>query len=1211
MRKLILLFTLVFISVQISLSQINAYTFSSFTGTYTPVSAGTQLIAAGIDDGNSAATNIGFDFVYNGTTFTQFVANSNGHIRLGGVMATSNYYPISSTTNTNAISVIGRDGRTGGAVVYELTGTAPNRVLTIEYPAFNLTYSLTTSYVDAQIKLYETSNVVEFVYNNAAATSSYFPEIGLRGTSGATDFNNRTTTTDWSNTTAGANSAATMTFSPTVLPANGLTFRWTPPSCPAPAGLTATNITTTSARLEWTGSAALGFQVEWGTAPLTQGTGTIDITTNNYYDLSSLSASTQYTFYVRAICAVGDTSDWAGPYSFATLCNSVTTFPFTESFEGTTFAPICWTNIKTAGGGTPGIWDRQTSGTYPTCAPQDGAAMARYNAFNLSSGTTGILVTPQITFPGDNYQVSFWMYRDAGYPTTTDLVNVHYNTTPNTTGSTLLGTINRSYTLTPIEVAEGWYQYTFSVPAGTSGNAYIVFEAVSAYGNNIFIDNILIDVVPSCLAPTALTATGITQTAATLEWTSPAPEFQVEWGLEDFTLGTGTFATTTNTTYPLSGLTAATVYDFYVRAICGVGDTSSWAGPYTFATSCPTTAYTLPFFEDFEGVVCWSVWNEDAGGVNWQLATNQNHTPGGSVAAVHNYGAVGYDESGWIFTPDIILPAGGTYELLFWSYTEFATYYGNSAVIVSTDDFVTYDTIWSPTSVSGNVWTPVALDLSSYGGNTISVAFRYQGNDGHRWWIDDVLVQEIIGAEINPVAADYDLTYPADVKTTITWNDASSIVTIVDDQTIPYTLIENTDYEILDDTLFVYDSYLATLLTIAGNSVDLTISFDAGADAVFVITAIETVLVDATINPVTADYDLTTPVDVSTTITWNDATSITSIIDDQGTPYTLIENTDYTLSGNTLTILDSYLANILLASGDDVVLTITFDQGVALFTINAIQTVLVEVIAHWDFEDITKRDAITSNALFNSNPYTADNGIVANVDIAPITLVGAPLFTAWVAGSGGAGTFAPNANTWDNGMDTKYWLINFSTSGYENLKLSSKQRASATGPRDFNVQYSTDGLSWTDVPGSTIVDSVDWTHGVLNELELPVACNNQPTLMLRWIMTTNTAVNLAAVASTGTIRIDDILITGTDVTVSVPEFTSDVNVYPNPSNGQFVIESNDNWVMMVFDITGRMIASDYLNKGSNDINLLNQPAGLYLIKLMNENQTQTLRIVIE
>jgi len=66
-------------------AQVSNYAFSQSVGTYTATSgAATQIIAPNIDDGNSAATNIGFSFTYNGSPFTQFVANSNGHIRLGG-----------------------------------------------------------------------------------------------------------------------------------------------------------------------------------------------------------------------------------------------------------------------------------------------------------------------------------------------------------------------------------------------------------------------------------------------------------------------------------------------------------------------------------------------------------------------------------------------------------------------------------------------------------------------------------------------------------------------------------------------------------------------------------------------------------------------------------------------------------------------------------------------------------------------------------------------------------------------------------------------------------------------------------------------------------------------------------------------------------------------------------------------------------------------
>ena len=66
----------------------------------------------------------------------------------------------------------------------------------------------------------------------------------------------------------------------------------------------------------------------------------------------------------------------------------------------------------------------------------------------------------------------------------------------------------------------------------------------------------------------------------------------------------------------LTGLNDGTNYEIYVRADCGSGDLSSWAGPESFSTACPVfnSAYT----EDFESVsslpACWSVINQ--GGAN-------------------------------------------------------------------------------------------------------------------------------------------------------------------------------------------------------------------------------------------------------------------------------------------------------------------------------------------------------------------------------------------------------------------------------------------------------------------------------------------------------------------------------------------------------------------------------------------------------------------
>lgn len=125
-------------------------------------------------------------------------------------------------------------------------------------------------------------------------------------------------------------------------------------------------------------------------------------------------------------------------------------------------------------------------------------------------------------------------------------------------------------------------------------------------------------------------------------------------------------------------------------------------------------------------------------------------------------------------------------------------------------------------------------------------------------------------------------------------------------------------------------------------------------------------------------------------------------------------------------------------------------------------------------------------------------------------------------------TRAISTTGWDNGNGTKFWVIDINTMGYQTLKLSSRQFASTTGPRDFKVQYRIGATgTWTDLLGATILDSANWTFGFLNNVPLPAACENSTSLGIRWIMTSNTAANGTTVASTGTNRIDDIFITGT------------------------------------------------------------------------------------
>src|SRR5690606_38603240 len=86
-------------------------------------------------------------------------------------------------------------------------------------------------------------------------------------------------------------------------------------TCPAPTGLAATDITTTSAELSWA-SSGTSFDIEYGVTGFTpSGIPTFTGVSNNFI-LDTLNSSTTYQYYVRQNCGVDGESAWVGPLSF-------------------------------------------------------------------------------------------------------------------------------------------------------------------------------------------------------------------------------------------------------------------------------------------------------------------------------------------------------------------------------------------------------------------------------------------------------------------------------------------------------------------------------------------------------------------------------------------------------------------------------------------------------------------------------------------------------------------------------------------------------------------------------------------------------------------------------------------------------------------------------------------------------------------------------
>ncbi len=155
----------------------------------------------------------------------------------------------------------------------------------------------------------------------------------------------------------------------------------------------------------------------------------------------------------------------------------------------------------------------------------------------------------------------------------------------------------------------------------------------------------------------------------------------------------------------------------------------------------------FPLAESFESTTFpptgWTVFDADGATPIWVSSTAYNNTPGGTRSAFHNYGAAGAYQKGWLISRLVALPAATNIELSFWSYNTFPTYYGNNSVWVSTTAASpavgNYTQVWTTSSVTA-AWVKSVVDLTAFAGQNVWIAFHYQGDNAHGWYLDDVRV---------------------------------------------------------------------------------------------------------------------------------------------------------------------------------------------------------------------------------------------------------------------------------------------------------------------------------------------------------------------------------------------------------------------------------------------------------------------------------------
>jgi gliding motility-associated-like protein len=130
----------------------------------TPGSCGSP--AGALDDGVAGPFNIGFNFCFMGNTYTQFYVGTNGWISFTANQPST--YFTTTLPNTNACvpknCIMGPwqdwDLTTGGQILYQTTGTSPNRKCVISFDNVPL-FSCASAKGTFQIVLNEGSNLIE------------------------------------------------------------------------------------------------------------------------------------------------------------------------------------------------------------------------------------------------------------------------------------------------------------------------------------------------------------------------------------------------------------------------------------------------------------------------------------------------------------------------------------------------------------------------------------------------------------------------------------------------------------------------------------------------------------------------------------------------------------------------------------------------------------------------------------------------------------------------------------------------------------------------------------------------------------------------------------------------------------------------------------------------------------------------------------------
>ncbi len=257
-------------------------------------------------------------------------------------------------------------------------------------------------------------------------------------------------------------------------------------------------------------------------------------------------------------------------------------------------------------------------------------------------------------------------------------------------------------------------------------------------------------------------------------------------------------------------------------------------------------------------------------------------------------------------------------------------------------------------------------------------------------------------------------------------------------------------------------------------------------------------------------------------------------------------------------------------------------------------------IANWTFESQTNTATIGSGTitLIGSITSTYATGIAPN--------------TAVVGGTTGttSGTSALNTATYPAasvGAKTAGIQIAVSTSGYNNIQITADIRHSNTSANKVVLQYSTNGTDWVDATNySTPAGGDNWYLRTYDFSSI-AAVNNNSSFAVRYVTDFDgtasaylAAKSSSTYATTGTIRFDNVTISGTAISTDILKTV--ITKKYSLSNNTLTFTELPTSKIEVYTLTGSK-AAVYEPAQSVDLKL---SKGVYVLKV--DNQTSKIML---